>query len=496
MTASPPPSPSVPPIDVLDSTAAGPAAIRGGALRGAGYGLSLALSVASVPLVVRHLGIEDFGRLVLVVALITLVGGLTEVGLQAVGVREYSVRSESERELLMRNLLGVRIALTTVGVLGAVLFTVLAGYDRTLVLGTALSGVALLAQSVQTLLAVPLIAQLRLGWATVAELLRQSVTVGLTIALVVAGAGLLSFFAIAIPGALAAVALTAYLVRGLLSFRPSFDPAAWWSLLRETIAYAVAIAVNVTYFRIAIVIMSFLATDLEVGYFAASFRVLEVLLPIPALVVGAVFPILVRAARDDLNRLAYASQRIFEVAVIGGAGLMLMLEVAAPLIVRVLADEAGDPAIEVLRIQAPSVLATFLAVAAGYCLLSLRLHREMLWANLAALVLSVSLTFALVPSLGAQGAAVATTAAEWALAIVTTGLLIRAMGALRLSMAVLGPVALATAAGACALLLPVPAIAQAIVAPVLYIGILGLLGAIPTEVGEALLARRRPGESA
>ncbi len=480
-----------PPPDLLDTNAAGPAAIRGGALRGAGYGLTLLLSAASVPLLVRHLGVVDFGRYVIVTALLTLIAGLTEGGLQAVGTREYAQREAAERDRLMANLIGLRIALTVVGVAAAVAFTLLAGYDRVLVLGTGIGGAALLVQSIQTLLAIPLMARLRLGWVTVADLLRQSVFVAASLGLVVAGAALLPFFMVAIPASLAALVLTGVLVRRLTPFRPRFERDEWWVLLRDTIPYAAAIAINVVYFRLALIIMSLLAIELETGYFAASFRVLEVLLPIPAVVVGVVFPILARAARDDLERLGYASQRVFDVAVIAGVGLVLCIELGAPLILSILAGDAGKPSVVVLRIQAPALLATFVAVACGFSLLSIRRHRSLLVANAVALAFSVALTVLLVPGLGARGAAIATTAAEWALALVTFALLVRAHEALRLSLRVIGPVTAASAAGALPALAPVPAAAQVALGGSLYLLLLVAFKAVPPEIRGALPSGRR-----
>lgn len=479
-----------PPPDILDTPGAGPVAIRGGALRGAGYGVALLLSAASVPFVYRHLGTVDFGRFVLVTALITLVAGFTEGGLQAVGTREYALRAGSERDRLMRNLLGVRLAVTGLGVLAALVFALAAGYDRILILGTAVAGLALVIQSVQTLLAVPLTARLRLGWATIADLLRQTIFVVLTLTLVVLGASLGPFFWAAVPAAIASLILTAVLVRRLTPFRPAFDPADWWLLVRDTVPYAAAIAVNVAYFRLAIVLMSLLASELETGYFAASFRVLEVLLPIPSVVVGAVFPILAVAARDDARRLAYASQRIFEVAVIAGVGLVLGVVIAAPTIISVLAGEAGEPSVEVLRIQAPALAATFVAVACGFPLLSLRRHRALLAANAAALAVSMVFCLTLIGPLGARGAALATTAAEVVLASVTMALLLRATPEHRLSIAILGPVGLAAGVGALSLFLPLVPVGQALAAAAAYVAVLASLRAIPPELRSALRGGR------
>lgn len=462
-------------------------------MRGFGYAFGLLLSAGSIPFVIRHLGVEDFGRFVLVTAIITLVGGLTEVGLQSVGLREYSSRIGTERDRLMANLLGVRIALTLAGAAGAMVFVLVAGYDRILVAGTALASAGLMIQSVQSLLAVPLAAQLRLGWITVAEVGRQIIVVTCTLGLVVVGAELLPFFLVTIPAGVFALLLTAGLVRGLIPFRPHFDLGEWWVLLRDTVAYAVAIAVNTAYFRIAIVIMSLLATERETGYFAASFRVIEVLLPIPALVVGAAFPILARAARDDASRLGYATQRIFDVAVLGGVAIVLGLELAAPDIMAVLAGDEGRRSVDVLRLQAPALLGTFLAVACGFTLLSLRRHREMLWANLVALAFCVGLTLSLVPLLGAEGAAIATTVAELALGTITAVLLVHAMPEWTLSTKVVLPAIAGAGLGAMALLLPVPSVAQAGVALITYVAVLMALRAVPPEMVDAVRAvRRRP----
>ena len=476
--------------NLLDTPAAGPQAIRGGVLRGAGYTLALGLSVVSVPLLIRHLGVAAFGSYVLVTSLMTLIAGVTEGGLQAVTTREYTLREAHERDALMRNVIGLRVVLTLVGVVVAVAFAVLAGYDRTLVLGTVLAGGALVVQSLQTLFAVPLLARLRFGWATAADLVRQAVLVSLTVTLILAGASLLPFFAIALPSALAGVVLTVWLVRGMTPFVPAFHRAEWWPLARDTVPYAAAIAVNVAYFRLAIVLMSLLTTRLETGFFAAAFRIMEVLLPVPSVVIGAVFPILARAARDDRQRLTYATGRILEVAVIAGSGLVLVLELAAPTIISVLAGSDSEPSVAVLRLQAPALLATFVAVAGGFSLLSLRRHRALLVANLAALASSVLLCIVLIPPYGARGAAVATTVAEVALAGVTFVVLIRALDTLRPSPRLIAVPALAVGIGVLLHLSHLPAPVQAIAGAVLYLAVLAAGGIVPPELRAAFSSWR------
>jgi O-antigen/teichoic acid export membrane protein len=477
--------------DLLDTRAAGPAAIRGSALRAGGYFLGILLSLASAPLLIRHLGQADFGRYFTVVSLIAIVIGLTEGGLNAIAVREYTVLAGTARDHLMGNLLGIRLALSVVGALVAVGFAGVAGYGSQLVLGTVLAAIGMVFQTTQTMLVAPLQSSLRFGWVSATELLRQIVTVALIVALVLAGAGLVALLGIPIVAGLVTLAATALLVRRLMTLRPRFELGVWRQLLGDTLTYAVAIALNALYLRITVVVMSLVTTSLETGYFSTSFRVVEVVIGVPALVIGAAFPILARAARDDRSRFIDASRRMFELSVIVGSWIVVCIEIGAPFAIKLLGGSQAEPAIEILRIQGPALLATFVAVACGYPLLSLRRHRELLIANALALLASVGLTLTLAPSFAGRGAAVATVSAEFALAAATAVLLSRSQAGLRLPLSVV-PVALVAAGAALlpGLLLPVHPIIGTLVATLIYAGVLFALGRFPPELAHAIATRR------
>jgi O-antigen/teichoic acid export membrane protein len=476
--------------DVLDTPQAGPRALRGGALRTAGYVVGILLSLVAVPLLIGHLGIASYGRYVTIVSLTTIVGGLTEGGLNAIALREYTTSTGAERDRLMRDALGIRLVLTTLGAAVAVAFAALAGYGSQLVLGTALAGVGLLLQLIQSLLAVSLQGQLRFGWASTTDLLRQLVSVVLLVVLVLAGAGIVLLLGVAIPASLASLLVTAVLVRRQMPLWPAFAVRQWWPLIRDSIPWAAVSALNVVYFRLAIVIMSVLASAKETGYFATAFRVVEILIGVPAIAVAAAYPILTRSARDDRDRFAYATGRMFELALVVGGWMVVCLEVGAAFAIHVLAANQADPAIPVLRILGAAVVATFVSVACGVPLLTLRRYRDALLANAFALVVSVALTLSLVGPLGADGAAIAALSAEVALAAIIVACLLRASPQTSLPLFSVPVVALAAVVSAgIGLALPVNAVIGALAASVAYFAILRILGRFPPEVREVLAQR-------
>ncbi|MBW3609762.1 MAG: oligosaccharide flippase family protein, partial [Actinobacteria bacterium] len=146
--------------DLLDTPAAGPTAARGGAVRATGYAIGTLLALISAPLMIRHLGVEDFGRYVTVLSVVAIVAGISEAGVAVIALREYATLAGAERERVMRDLLGIRIVLTILGVLAAVGFAALAGYDDAMVVGTAVAGVGLLTYVLSAAFGLPLAAHL------------------------------------------------------------------------------------------------------------------------------------------------------------------------------------------------------------------------------------------------------------------------------------------------------------------------------------------------
>ncbi|MGI8440647.1 MAG: oligosaccharide flippase family protein [Thermoleophilaceae bacterium] len=480
-----------PPTDVLDTPAAGGLAIRGSAVRAAGQLTVMGLSLASLPLLTRHLGVAQFGRYALVVSLVGLVGTVTDSGLGALAVREYAVRSGADRDRLLANLLGVRLALTVVAVAIAVVYALLAGFGGPLVLGTVLAGIGLFFAVAQGALAVPLAAELRLGWVAVLDLMRQAVLVSLIVGLVLLGAGIVEFLAVPIASGLVALLGTARLVRGRTPFVPRLEPAQSRALLRETIPLAAAGLIYNVYFRLVLLVMGLVSTALQTGYFALSFRVVEVLMVVPFLLIGTLLPLLSRAARDDQVRLRYALARTWDVALIGAGCFALVTALGAPVAIAVIAPGSGAPAAGVLRIQALALAIAFLSITWGISFIALRWHRVLVLSNGFALLVTLALALALIPLLGARGAALATVIGELSLLVISCVAVVRRRRDLWPGLGVLPRVLAAVAVGAGVVLVPALGdVARTVAATTLYFVVLALLRAIPDELVAAVRGGR------
>jgi O-antigen/teichoic acid export membrane protein len=356
-------------------------------------------------------------------------------------------------------------------------------------MGVACGG--LLALAFYDALAVPLQAELRQGWIAIAELVRQAVQVTLILILIAVGAGLVPLLATAIPAGLAAIVLVAAISRQAL-VRPALHPNAWWGLMRATLPFATASALSVVYLRTTVVLTSLVANSHQVGYFATAFRVMEVAIGVPVLLIAALFPILARAAATDPERLQAAIARIFEAAIACGALLAVCVAAGAPLAIEVLTGESGAvPAMNALGILGVGLGFSFIGASSQYALLAIHEHKAILLVNAVALITNATLTLLLAPPLGAEGAALALAASEATVATLSTVLLKRTHR-LAPPVGILARIAIASALGAAAALALKGAgsVPEALGAGLVCLGVALAFGLLPRELW-ALRPRRR-----
>jgi O-antigen/teichoic acid export membrane protein len=473
--------------DVLRTGEAGGMVIRGGVLRGSGYAAGIVLGAATSVLLLRHLGVDDFGRYGIVVALVGIVSAVTDAGLTAVGSRELAILPAADRPALLRNLVALRILLTAAGVVVAVGFAAVAGYPGVVVAGTAVAGLGVLLLNTQSTLMMPLAIELRLGAITLYETLRHALTLAFVAALVLAGASLLPFFGVQVAVGLVVLLLTPLAVAVV---RPRLNRAQAWELLRESLPLAAALAMNVVYLRLLVILVSMQTGETETGLFATSFRIFEILLGIPTLVLAVALPLLAVAGAEDRPRLRYALQRLTETAVVASLLLVLVTVVLAEPAIVLLGGEEYRDAAPILQVQAFALLGVFLSQAWTLALVSLRRQRDVAVANGIALAAVVVLGLVLVAAFEGIGGAAAAVATEALLAFLLLGFLVRAGRDVRPSLAFLPRPLLAGAAGALVALLPLSPWLVAPLAAAAFLAVAFAVGAVPPEVVPALRGRK------
>ena len=174
-------------------------------------------------------------------------------------------------------------------------------------------------------------------------------------------------------------------------------------LVRETLPLAVAFAMSVIYFRVLVVLVSLLSTEEQTGLFGTSFRIFEMLLGLPALILSVALPLLSVAGDEDDSRLRRGLQSMTEASLLVAALLVVGIVILAEPGIRLIGGDEYLGAVPVLRIQALALIPVFLVQTWQLGLIAGRAQRAMAVANGLALVLVIVLGLVFVPSGGAEG---------------------------------------------------------------------------------------------
>lgn len=480
---------------VLRTPAAGALVIRGSVARIAGFGAASVLGAVTSVFLLRGLGVDRYGQYATVAAVLAITSALSDAGLMAVGLREVALADGPEQERrLLQNLVALRILLSLAAVAAGTAFTIAVGYPGVLVAGTVIGGLGVALVNTQATAMIPLSVELRVGSVTLVEVAKSAATLLAVAALAIAGASLLPYFAVQIFVGAVAVALTPKLVGSLRSMVPSITKAEALPLLREAAPLAVGLALNVLYLRMLVVMMSLQASKHATGLYGTAFRVVELFVGIPPIVVGIAIPVLAVAAGEDLERLSYGVQRLTEAVLVGALGFALIVATLAEPTLRLLGGAKYVGAASMLQIQIWALVPLSVSSVLSVALLARRQQRAIAAANAVALAVVLGLGWFLIHEHGGKGAATAGLVAECALLLALVVVTLKTGPGLLPRLGFLPRPLLALGAGLLTLLLHLPHWVDGAVAGTVFVVAALLVGAVPPEIVTAL-RRRAPGDS-
>jgi O-antigen/teichoic acid export membrane protein len=312
--------------------------------------------------------------------------------------------------------------------------------------------------------------------------------VGAFAVLAVLGAGLLPFFAAQILVGVVLLGVTPVLLGRHHLVAPRWSNAQMRALIGIALPVAIANVLGILYLRILVILMSLLSDDpVEIGDYVTSTRVVELVAGLPFLLGTVILPVLTVAARDDQVRMRYINARMTETMALGGILVALVVSFGADPIVIALGGDQYKGAVEVLQIQCLAVVTIFLASAWNQTLVGMGQVRALVVTTGTGLAAVVIAGVALIPSLDAEGAAIAAVIADLVLCVATYVALRRAGPGRDLPLSRLLRVAGAAVPAVAVGLVPgVPDVVNALAAGAVFVVAAALLRAVPSELVGAI----------
>jgi len=376
---------------------------------------SRSLSFLMAIVLARHLGAEGFGRFAVLWYTAWMAAQATDLGLHVVGLRRLSRHFRAQT---LRGILGAKALLSGLAAVGIAVVLLTKALDAS-VLPLALLLFVQSAGSWVELGGVVLRSRggiAREGFLLVA--LRSSWLAAVLLA-VWRSADLR-----ALALALALASVPALFVAALVLKRRAEGPGTSSSsaptpLVRDVMPLAVTSVVTLVYLRADLLILAVLGTSVEVGLFAASFRLFEATFVVSGAVIAGAFPLLVRATgRGRQASLVRALGAWLLVAALPVAFVFFGLTESTLALVY---GEGFEPAAPVLAVLGLAIPAVYLNALTTHVLIAAERNRPLVASILVRFSVGILLDLVWIPRHGALGASMAVCAAEWSLTAVSLG---------------------------------------------------------------------------
>lgn len=355
-------------------------------------------------LISRRLGVASLGIYATATAtfsLIAIAGGL--------GATNYMVREiakdpeDTGRFFSHMAALGLTVALVLMGGFWAVLPWL--DYSRELETAMSIVVVALLPGTINTLMRAVFVAHQRVVFITYTTALAALLNIGISWWMLASGRSIAYLLlAFVIEQYIVVVVGLAVIHLRIARLRWQFDWGFAKSLLRDIRTFALLSLMAAVFAQPEILILSALATEVEVGYFGAAFRLVSFWMIVPAVLMTNVFPFMARAqaGSDQTIRLQHTSVKyLLLVSFPIAAG---MVAAAGP-IIRLFYGEGYEPAVRPLQIMAAVLVFNSLDQVYWRALAARNEQRNDLLVRVVSAMFRVGLGWSLISAFGVLGAA-------------------------------------------------------------------------------------------
>ena len=364
-------------------------------------------------LVARYLGPSQFGLLNYGIAIYGLFNVISNLGLDALVVRDIALDESGEHVILGSGfwLKAVASVVTTVAAITAA--KLLEPRNAVLIKIVALMSIASISQALDVI-DFFFQAQTRSRYAVVPRNIAFVLASAARIVAVFLRMDLLAFAWIA---ALEVLFGEIGLAISYLRFRIHLPRWSWnlgraKAMLSESWPLLVSTLMITLYMRSDQILLGRLASKAVVGQYTAAIRLSEIWYSIPTIICASVMPRLLKSR--DLNPERYHArlQRLYESMVLISVILAVVTQFAAPLVVRLLYGHQFAPAAGILRVHIWTGIFVFVGSVSGIQFVQEKLTVSAMQRTFLGAIINVALNLLWIPRWGGIGSAVATLVAQ------------------------------------------------------------------------------------
>jgi O-antigen/teichoic acid export membrane protein len=355
-----------------------------------------ALSLALTLFLPRYLGPAGFGEFRLAVSIWALMAVVIAFGMDTLLIKETS-RDPSQLAGLFSTSIVLRVGIFLVSTVIVALYALAAGYPRETLQVIFVVGLSTFVGQLAATCAAALQGLERMEYLSLGSIAGQAVATGAGIVLLLSGYRVVAFALVYLASAVIALTVQWIALQRLHPLHLELDRNRLSWMLRASFPYLLVFGFLVAYNQVDVLIMSWLVSPAQIGWYSAANNLFGTFLFIPTVFLSAILPALSRMHKQSPEAMPQFLSRSFNLLLMMGVPLGLgVMAVANPLVV-LLFGPAFTNSGPILMVMGLVLIFTYQNIALGQFFISS--DRQSVWIAVMAVatLLAIPLDLVLIP---------------------------------------------------------------------------------------------------
>jgi O-antigen/teichoic acid export membrane protein len=191
----------------------------------------------------------------------------------------------------------------------------------------------------------------------------------------------------------------------------------WKKIIKESLPFWLTSVFVIIYFRIDMVMLSLMKGDVVVGWYAASYRLIDALSFIPSVFMSVMYPVFSRYHVNSKKSLELSFEKSYRFLIIIAIPIGIGTTLLAEEIINLVYGDEYIPSVIALQILIWASVLSFINYTPATFLNSTNNQRKLMIFTSYGALLNIILNFVLIPSLSYSGAGIATVITEFVVGI-------------------------------------------------------------------------------
>lgn len=341
----------------------------------------------------RYLGAEDFGRLYFAISVNGIAGLLMDLGFSMLLIKEVA-RDKTKVNSLLTNGATMRVIAWAISLVLTMAFVVVADYPSQTVYMVFVLGLANVFLGLYDLIHRIFVGLEQLKYRAICLVIEKVFLAVVAVAMLLLGQGSLVIAIVMLLSMALNFFASLYFVRKTVELKLDLTPSIWPSLLRSGLPFMISTVLGFIYFRIDVLMLSWMTNDQVIGWFGAPHRLFDTLMFFPVILNSAVFPVMSRLFHSSRASMDHTSRRVLDVTLIIAIPVAVGMAVLAQPIIALLAGLAEyQNSVLLLQILSVCLLVVYVNFSLNTVLLSHDLQKKTVVVALVATVINVTVNY-------------------------------------------------------------------------------------------------------